>query len=199
MGPLLETFFNYTKDGRDDSPLKLLWKRISEEMWQCTQCICQHHQAQEMYASEYESSSVGPLLNVLQSLDEERVTQHLQEMNLRITKGEYDLMWDHPEVVSVMVEVVMHSCLPWRSGYCTDLCIFELTNMNHKFLSFYKSVDYNSLLDVVYKGNVTCFCGFMVTALFNLLVYISISLLHFVSNICLKIPSPLISRWIVRT
>ncbi|GFY97309.1 P-loop containing nucleoside triphosphate hydrolases superfamily protein [Actinidia rufa] len=104
MGPLLETFYNYFKDERLDSPLKLLWKRISEEMRRCTQCICQHHQAQEMYGSQYELSSIGPLLDVLQSLDEERVTQHLKEMNSRLLRGEYDPVHDNPDVISVMFE-----------------------------------------------------------------------------------------------
>lgn len=107
MGPLLETFYNYFKDERHDSPLKILWKRISEETQRCTQCICQHHQAQEMYHSEYEWSSIGPLLDVLRSLDEERVTQHLKEINSRITRGVYDPVNDSSEVVSVMFEVLI--------------------------------------------------------------------------------------------
>ncbi|KAL6996091.1 hypothetical protein U1Q18_006228 [Sarracenia purpurea var. burkii] len=104
MGPLLETFYNYFKDERYDSPLKLLWKRISGEMRECTQCICQHHQAQELYSLEFELSSIGPLLDVLQSLDEERITQHLKDINSRIIRGEYDPVRDNAEVVSVMFE-----------------------------------------------------------------------------------------------
>jgi len=106
MGPLIETFYNYFKDDRVDSPLKVLWKRISEEMRLCAQCICQHHQTQEMYEKEYECSSVGPLLVVLRKLDEERVTRHLQEINLKIEKGTYDPDHHHAEVVSVMYEVL---------------------------------------------------------------------------------------------
>ncbi|GMY38250.1 helicase SEN1 [Fagus crenata] len=83
-GPLLETFYNYFKDKRPDSPLKCLWKRISEEMRQCIQCISHHYQALEMYNEQYELSSVGPLLDVLRSLDEERVSQHLREISARI-------------------------------------------------------------------------------------------------------------------
>nr|DAD46144.1 TPA_asm: hypothetical protein HUJ06_004374 [Nelumbo nucifera] len=111
MAPLLETFYNYFKDKREDSPLKILWKRISCEMQQCTQCICQHHQAQEMFNSEYEEGSVGPLLNVLRSLDEERVTQHLKEINAKISRGEYDPECHNAEVVSVVFEVLMFPIL----------------------------------------------------------------------------------------
>ncbi|XP_010462744.1 PREDICTED: uncharacterized protein LOC104743346 [Camelina sativa] len=107
MGPLIETFYNYFKDDRVDSPLKVLWRRISEEMRLCAQCICQHHQTQEMYEKEYECSSVGPLLDVLRKLDEERVTGHLQEINSRIEKGTYDPDHHHAQVVSVMYEVLM--------------------------------------------------------------------------------------------
>lgn len=111
MGPLLETFYNYFKDVRDDSPLKILWGRISQEMRQCTQCICQHHQAQEMYNAEYESSCIGPLLKVLRILDEERVTQHLKDVNARIAQGELGSKGYNAEVVSVMFEVLMFPVL----------------------------------------------------------------------------------------
>lgn len=109
MGPLLETFYNFFRDEREDSPLKVLWKRISGEMRTCAQCISQHHQTQEMYEKEYECASVGPLLAVLRKLDEQRVTTHLQEINLIIEKGSYDQDRHHAEVVSVMYEVL--SCM----------------------------------------------------------------------------------------
>lgn len=105
MGPLLETFYNYFKDERADSPLKLLWNRISEEMRSCVQCIHQHHQAQEMYGTEYELSSIGPLLDVLHTLDEERISQQLQDLNARIARGEYDPASHYGEVASVVFEV----------------------------------------------------------------------------------------------
>ncbi|XP_056167115.1 uncharacterized protein LOC115681659 isoform X3 [Syzygium oleosum] len=111
MGPLLETFYNYFKDERQDSPLRLLWKRISEEMKTCIRCISQHHQALEMYRTEYEPSSIGPLLDVLQSLDEERVTQHLREINERMAKKDCFPAHDNAEVVSVMYEVLMYPVL----------------------------------------------------------------------------------------
>ncbi|KAL0354365.1 UNVERIFIED_CONTAM: hypothetical protein Sradi_3883400 [Sesamum radiatum] len=104
MGPLLETFYNYFKEECHDSPLKLLWNRISEEMRSCTLCIHQHHQAQKMYDKEYEESCISPLLDVLRMLDEERISQHLKDLNARIAKGEYDAGHDYAEVVSVMFE-----------------------------------------------------------------------------------------------
>lgn len=111
MGPLLETFYNYFKDDNADSPLRQLWRRISEEMWQCIQCISQHYQAQEMYSMEYETSSIGPLLDVLRSLDEERVTQHLIEINTKLAQKEYDAARDNAEVISVMYEVCQCSLM----------------------------------------------------------------------------------------
>ncbi|KAH6773277.1 P-loop containing nucleoside triphosphate hydrolases superfamily protein [Perilla frutescens var. hirtella] len=111
MGPLLETFYNFPKDESLDSPLKLLWKRISREMRGCTLCIHQHHQAQEMYQNEYEQSCIGPLLDVLRTLDEDRITLHLKNLNDRILKGEYDTSRDYGEVVSVMFEVLMFPIL----------------------------------------------------------------------------------------
>ncbi|KAF9612426.1 hypothetical protein IFM89_000174 [Coptis chinensis] len=140
MGPLLETFYNYFKDERDDSPLKILWRRISQEMRHCTQCICQYHQAQEMYNVEYESSCVGPLLTVLRSLDEERVSQHLREINAKITHGEMDSELYNAEVVSVMFEVLMFPVLLDDQSLLTEFQIFieaiddsyELTLAGHQ-------------------------------------------------------------------
>ncbi|KAG7997209.1 hypothetical protein I3843_01G200700 [Carya illinoinensis] len=111
MGPLLETFYNYFKDEHPDSPLKQLWKRISDEMRKCIQCISQYHQALEMYDREYELSCIIPLLDVLRTLDEQRVTQHLREINARIAREEYDPARDNAEVVSVMYEILMFPIL----------------------------------------------------------------------------------------
>ncbi|XP_048318227.2 uncharacterized protein LOC107428153 isoform X1 [Ziziphus jujuba] len=111
MGPLLETFYNYFKDEHPDSPLKRLWRRISEELRHCIQCVSQHHQAQELYNVEYELSSIGPLLDVLRSLDEERVTLHLREINATLARQEYDPARNNAEVVSVMYEVLMFPIL----------------------------------------------------------------------------------------
>lgn len=105
MGPLLETFHNFFRDTNSVSPLKLLWKRVSRELGHCTQCICQHHQAQEYYNVEYETDSVDPLLTVLHRLDEERVTEHLKDINIRIRCKEYNPESHGTEVVSVMFEV----------------------------------------------------------------------------------------------
>ncbi|KAK2425524.1 P-loop containing nucleoside triphosphate hydrolase superfamily protein [Trifolium repens] len=111
MGPLLETFYNYYRDDREDSPLRRLWKRISDEMKHCLQCISQHHQAQDTYNMEYESSSIGPLLDILQKLDYERVTSHLSDINARITGQKYDSARDNAEVVIVLYEVLMFPIL----------------------------------------------------------------------------------------
>ncbi|XP_019077812.1 uncharacterized protein LOC100265030 isoform X2 [Vitis vinifera] len=124
MGPLLETFYNYSTDESNDSPLKLLWKRMSVEMRKCTLCISQHHQAQDMYSMEYDSSSISPLLSVLRSLDEERVGQHLKEINARLAGGEYIPERDNAEVVSVMFEVLTFPCLFDDQSLVTEFQIF---------------------------------------------------------------------------
>ncbi|XP_020965936.1 uncharacterized protein LOC107617542 isoform X4 [Arachis ipaensis] len=111
MGPLLETFYNYFKDDRHDSPLRLLWKRISDEMKHCLQCVSQHHQAQDMYNMEYESSSIGPLLDVLHKLDNERVTLHLRDINTKLAGEEYNPACDYAEVVNLLYEVLMFPVL----------------------------------------------------------------------------------------
>jgi senataxin len=54
---------------------------------------------------EYESSSIGPLLDILQKLDYERVTSHLSDINARITGQKYDSARDNAEVVIVLYEV----------------------------------------------------------------------------------------------
>ncbi|MQL85608.1 hypothetical protein Taro_018140 [Colocasia esculenta] len=111
MGPLLETFHDFLNDKSNESPLKLLWKRVSQELGQCTQCVCQYHQTQETYNMEYEPDTVGPLLKTLQCLDEERIVEHLKEMNARFLRREYDPEFHSSEVVSIMFEVLMFPTL----------------------------------------------------------------------------------------
>ncbi|KAK8967609.1 putative helicase MAGATAMA 3 [Platanthera guangdongensis] len=111
MGPLLETFHNYFNDKSSDSPLKLIWKRISSELRQCMQCIFHHHHAQESYTLEYESDVVGPLLKVLCMLDEERVAEHIEKINARMKSGEYDADSYCIEVVCIMFEVLTYPVL----------------------------------------------------------------------------------------
>lgn len=108
MGPLLEPYYNYFRDDSDGnkSPLKVLYFRFTGEMRQCTQCICKYHQAQETYYSEYDYSSVCTLLEVLRTLDEERVSNLLTEINSRLAYGQYDTSCQ-AEVVCVMFEVLM--------------------------------------------------------------------------------------------
>lgn len=107
MGPLLETFYNYFKDDRHDSPLKLLWNRVSEELQECMPCISHHHKAKDTYATEYEFTSIGPLLDVLSILDEQRVTNQLTQINTRIKHGHYDPVKDNAKVITVMYEVLI--------------------------------------------------------------------------------------------
>ncbi|XP_078433844.1 P-loop containing nucleoside triphosphate hydrolases superfamily protein [Wolffia australiana] len=111
MGPLLETFHNFSQDKANDSPLSRLWKRISQELGRCTQCVCQHHQAQEAYATDFELDSIGPLLRKLRSLDEHRVVEHLQEINKKMSDKEYNPEDYSAEVVSIMFEVLMFPTL----------------------------------------------------------------------------------------
>ncbi|XP_047180089.1 uncharacterized protein LOC124846786 isoform X2 [Vigna umbellata] len=124
MGPLLETFYNYFKNDCQDSPLRLLWKRISDEMGLCLQCISQHHQAQHMYNTEYESSSIGPLLDVLQKLDCERVTLRLRDVNRKIAGEMYDPACDNAEVVNVLYEVLMFPFLLDFESLFTEFELF---------------------------------------------------------------------------
>lgn len=105
MGPLLETFYNYRKDECPDSPLRLLWKRMSGEMNACVRCISQHYQAQHVYSSDYELDFTAPLLDVLRGLDVERVTQHLKDFNSKFTRREFLPAHDSDEVVAVIFEV----------------------------------------------------------------------------------------------
>uniref|UniRef100_A0A6N2LBK7 Helicase Sen1 N-terminal domain-containing protein n=1 Tax=Salix viminalis TaxID=40686 RepID=A0A6N2LBK7_SALVM len=137
MAPLLETFYNYYKDDRLDSPLRLLWKRMSGEMQHCIQCVSQHHQAQEMYDKEYEMSSIGPLLEVLRSIDEERVTHHLREINDRLKKQEYDPLRDNVGVVSLMYEVLMFPVLLDDQSLLSEFELFieAVDNMHELALS----------------------------------------------------------------
>ncbi|KAK4361705.1 hypothetical protein RND71_016946 [Anisodus tanguticus] len=140
LGPLLETFYNYFKDDRCDSPLKLLLDITSREMRHCTQCICQYHQAQELYSTEYDPTSIGPLLEVLRTLDGQRITQHLKEINNRIRCGEYDIVHGSGEIVSVMFEVLMFPILLDDSYLASEFETFidaidkthELTLGGHK-------------------------------------------------------------------
>lgn len=59
-----------------------------------------------MYSMEYESGVIGPLLDVLRSLDEERVTKYLREINARLARQEYDPQIDNNQVICIMYEVV---------------------------------------------------------------------------------------------
>ncbi|GJZ35306.1 putative P-loop containing nucleoside triphosphate hydrolase [Tanacetum coccineum] len=100
MGPLLETFYHF----HDSPPLKLLWERVSEELQECMLCICYHHQAKETYAADYDSASIAPLLSLLQTLDEERVTNQLKRFNSCPIKDDGG---DDAKLITLMYEVLM--------------------------------------------------------------------------------------------
>ncbi|GMH14139.1 hypothetical protein Nepgr_015980 [Nepenthes gracilis] len=138
MSPLLETFYNFFKVEYRDSPLKSLWERMSQEMRRCTQCVSQHHRAQEMYREDYELSVVSPLLVILQSLDEERVTQHLTEVNARIARGVYDPGPDNAETISVMFEVLTFPILLDDQSLVNEFQIFIEAVDNVHDLTFAK-------------------------------------------------------------
>eukprot|EP01018_Ginkgo_biloba_P027712 Gb_33974 [translate_table: standard] len=107
MWPLLEPFCSYFEYKQDDLPLKVLWKRVCQELQICTQCIVQHHKAQELYKSEFEDDIVKPLLTVLQMLDEERVAKYLIDINFRVKGNRLDAEKEYVKVVSVLFEVLM--------------------------------------------------------------------------------------------
>uniref|UniRef100_A0A0E0QT92 Uncharacterized protein n=1 Tax=Oryza rufipogon TaxID=4529 RepID=A0A0E0QT92_ORYRU len=109
MGPFLETFLGYFDDQEENSPPRTIWKRISEELNVCAQCVCEHHQAQKDFDSEYRSG-VDALLKVLRLLDEERVTEHLRQMNAKAQLKE-DKPSCHDAEVSIMFEVLMYPIL----------------------------------------------------------------------------------------
>ncbi|KAL6846836.1 hypothetical protein ACP4OV_024284 [Aristida adscensionis] len=111
MGPLLETFHGFFDDEDENSSLRVIWKRISQELGICTQCVCEHHQGQEFFDTEYRSDTVDPLLKVLRLLDEERVTEHLIQINTKIQLKQYDPSFHGAEVVSIMFEVLMYPAL----------------------------------------------------------------------------------------
>ncbi|WVZ65434.1 hypothetical protein U9M48_014798 [Paspalum notatum var. saurae] len=111
MSPFLETFHGFFDDEDENSSLRIIWRRISQEMGICTQCVCEHHQAQGFFDTEYRSDTVDPLLKVLRLLDEERVTEHIIQINAKIQLKEYDPSCHGAEVVSLMFEVLMYPVL----------------------------------------------------------------------------------------
>ncbi|XP_019707473.1 uncharacterized protein [Elaeis guineensis] len=153
MRPLLETFHDYFKDTNNNSPCKVIWKRISRELRHCTQCIWQHHQAQETYGAEYELDTVDPLLKVLYCLDEERITEHLKEINAGLLNKEYDPQYHGNEVVSVMFEVLTYPILLDDQSLVNEFQIFleaidkccEVTlTGNHQYLGVYALLFFKS-------------------------------------------------------
>lgn len=141
MAPLLEAFHSYYLDQNSDAPVRLIWKRASQEMAHCTQCICQYHHAQDTYDSEYEHETVGPLLQVLRTLDTERVTGRLKEMNSKFAVKDYDPESHSPEVVCIMFEVL------------TFPMLLDSQSLVDEFTSFVEAID--SSHEVTLAGNQT--------------------------------------------
>ncbi|ONM56016.1 P-loop containing nucleoside triphosphate hydrolase superfamily protein [Zea mays] len=111
MSPFMETFHGFFDDEDENSSLRIMWTRVSREMGICTQCVCEHHQAQGFFNTEYQSDTVDPLLKVLRLLDEERITGHLIHINTKLQLKEYDPSCHGAEVVSIMFEVLMYPVL----------------------------------------------------------------------------------------
>lgn len=77
-----------------------------------------------MYNMEYESSTIGPLLDVLQKLDYERVTLHLKDINARIAGEEYDPARDSAEVVNTLYEVFILFSFEFLFTYLSFFFLF---------------------------------------------------------------------------
>lgn len=123
MSPFLETFHGFFDDEDENSSLRIIWRRVSLEMGICTQCVCEHHQAQGFFNTEYQSDTVDPLLKVLRLLDEERVTGHLIQINTKIQLREYDPSCHGAEVVSIMFEVCFIRVMPFQFLFLQDFLL----------------------------------------------------------------------------
>uniref|UniRef100_A0ACD5XU29 Uncharacterized protein n=1 Tax=Avena sativa TaxID=4498 RepID=A0ACD5XU29_AVESA len=110
MGPFLEMFHGYF-DEQENSLVITVWSRVSQELGMCTQCVCEHHQAQESFDTECGSGRIDPLQKVLRHLDEDRITKHLEQINAMIQSKEYDPSSHGAEVVCIMFEVMMYPVL----------------------------------------------------------------------------------------
>eukprot|EP00898_Chlorokybus_atmophyticus_P002657 jgi/Chlat1/3392/Chrsp23S03726 len=71
--PMLEIFFHVDAS----KEVKALWNRAARQLGACAQCVVQHHAAIAALREEYDDGSVEPLLQVLQRLNEARMSQQL--------------------------------------------------------------------------------------------------------------------------
>lgn len=153
MRPLLETFHDYFKDTNYNSPCKVIWKRISQELRHCTQCIWHHHQAHETFNAEYELDTVDPLLKILYCLDEERITEHLKEINAGLMHKEYDPQCHGDEIVSLMYEILTYPNLLDDQSLVNefqlfleaiDKCYEVALSGNHQYMGVYALLFFKS-------------------------------------------------------
>ncbi|CAI7814373.1 unnamed protein product [Closterium sp. NIES-54] len=79
--PLLEPFYHYHSGPPDTrATLHVLWARMAGEMRACTRCVARYHAAKRVYEEEYVEEVVGPVLETLRRLDEERVAGELRAL-----------------------------------------------------------------------------------------------------------------------
>ncbi|CAI5933137.1 unnamed protein product [Closterium sp. NIES-65] len=79
--PLLEPFYHYHSGPPDTrATLHALWARMAGEMRACTRCVARYHAAKRVYEEEYVEEVVGPVLDTLRRLDEERVAGELRAL-----------------------------------------------------------------------------------------------------------------------
>lgn len=109
--PLLEPFYNYFTVSQRNTSLHTLWNRLSLEMGRCTQCILQYYKAKEMYALDFVEEVVCSLLAVLQTLDEERVATHLNDILCKMRNNTLDAEKDTAVLICVLFEVLMFPTL----------------------------------------------------------------------------------------
>ena len=74
-------------------------------MRKCTECVLQYYKAKEMYATDFLEEVVCSLLAVLRSLDEERVSKHLNEILCKMRNNSLNSENDCGELTCVLFEV----------------------------------------------------------------------------------------------
>lgn len=102
--PFLEVFSNYTKELDPSSAVIYLWKRISKELRRCTRCIKLHHQGQAFFRDEYEADAVLHIMDVVETLDKERVVAHLKDLAVKVKDGTESADSDLSEFVCIFYE-----------------------------------------------------------------------------------------------
>ncbi|CAI7932066.1 unnamed protein product, partial [Closterium sp. NIES-54] len=76
-----QPFYHYHSGPPDTrATLHVLWARMAGEMRACTRCVARYHAAKRVYEEEYVEEVVGPVLETLRRLDEERVAGELRAL-----------------------------------------------------------------------------------------------------------------------